>query len=328
LLATMSAISAISTAATLATTSYSPPLFSNIGKAWKDLWKKKFDFKNQLKAVSKTPFGLTLTTTGNVEPTTITGAHNIKYVDRTWGEVEGDIDTGTGKLYAKSTFTQLTPGSKVTVGGGWDPSSSEPIVKQNLSAKAEVEHVSHFLTFGSVVTVGEDAKKDKKDDPTLASTVSVAGTLGWEGLSVGVQLQFKVDKDQNLQNYNIGAQYDAENFTGALLTEAQADVIRASIVHHVSRTHTLGVEFVSDEFDRLSKPAEPRRKVLNFVSEHKLDAFTTAKVRLSNSGEVAAAVEHRLANPNVAINFSTQWKVKGTSSYKAEKFGFGFTLGD
>jgi len=95
----------------------------------------------------------------------------------------------------------------------------------------------------------------------------------------------------------------------------------------VSPTHTLGVEFVSDEFDRLSKPAEPRRKVLNLGSEYKLDNFTTIKVRLSNSGEVATAVEHRFVSPRGAVNFSSQWKAKGTSSFKAEKFGIGFTLG-
>jgi len=271
---------------------------------------------------------LTLTTTGTLEPTQITGSTNVKYADKTWGEVEGDVDTGNGKLYAKSSFTQLNPGSKLTLGGGWDPSSSEPIVRQNLSAKAEVEHVQQFYTVGSILTVGEEAKKDKKDDPALSSTVSVAGTIGWEGLSVGGQVLFKVDKDQNLQDYNVGAQYETEGFTGALLTEAQGDVVRASWLHNVSKSHTLGVEFVSDEFDRLSKPAEPRRKILNFASEYKLDGFTSVKLRLSNSGEVAAAVEHRLVNPKVAVNFSTQWKVKGTSSYKAEKFGLGLTVGE
>jgi len=320
--------SLITTAATIALSNYSPPTFGNIGKGWKDLWKKKFDFKNQLKTVSKTPFGLTLTTTGTLEPSQITGATNVKYADKSWGEVEGEVDTGTGKTYLKSVFTALNPGSKVTLGGGWDPSSPEPIVRQNLSAKVEVEHTQAFYTAGSVITVGEEPKKDKKDDAALSSTVSVAGTIGWEGLAVGGQVLFRVDKDQNLQDYNVGAQYDHDSFVGAIHTEAQGDVIRASLLHNVSRTHALGVEFISDEFDRLSKPAEPRRKVLNFASEYKVDGNTTVKVRLSNSGEVAAAVEHRLLNPKVAINYSVQSKVKGTSSHKFEKWGLGFTLGE
>jgi len=299
-----------------------------LGKGSKTSGKKKFDFKHQLKTVSKTPFGLTLTATGTLEPTQVIGSTNIKYVDKSWGEVEGDVDTGSGKLYAKSTFTQLYPGTKLTVGGGYDPSSPEPIVRQNLSAKAEVEHSQSFWNASSVVTVGEEAHKDKKDDPALTSTVSVAGTVGWEGLSVGGQLLFKVDKDQNLQDYNVGAQYDTEGFTAAVTTESQGDVFRTSILHNVTKSHTLGVEFVSDEFDRLSKPAEPHRKILNVASEYKLDVATTVKLRLSNLGEVSSAVEHRLLNPKVAVNFSTQWKVKGLSSHKAEKFGLGFVIGE
>jgi len=47
-------------------TEFVTPLYANLGKQFRDLYKKKYDFDNALKIASKTNFGLTLTTTAKI----------------------------------------------------------------------------------------------------------------------------------------------------------------------------------------------------------------------------------------------------------------------
>jgi len=129
-----------------------------------------------------------------------------------------------------------------------------------------------------------------------------------------------------VEDHNIGAQYQTGDLTAALTTEKKGDVIRASALYSPSKDYSIGLEFVSDESDQL--PTAPLRKILNVVTQYEVDPSTTAKFRWSNSGDLAAALEHRLKNPQLAVLFSSTFKTKGTSDFKADKFGVGLTFGD
>jgi len=159
-------------------------------------------------------------------------------------------------------------------------------------------------------------KKKDKVDPGIAANVAVSATIGHEGLTVGGQVNF--DQTQTLSDYAIGLQYDHGPVTGTLLTENQAEVIKASYVQRVSTKHTVGAEFVSED----------RGKTLNFVSEYKPDKATGIKIRASTSGEAAASVEHRLVDPRVSVSVSAGWKVKGSSNVRLDKVGVGLHFGD
>jgi hypothetical protein len=295
---------------------FAVPVFSSLGKSYRDLWKKKFDFKNQIKTTHKTDFGATLTTTGTLTADQVSGGATFKYVDNKWGEFEGEVDTGSNKIWEKLTLSDkiIYRGTKVTISGGFDPSSKEPIVKDSWSVKGEVEHTQDIFTAAASVTLGEE-KKDKVD-PGIAASVAVSATIGHEGLTVGGQVKF--DQTQNISDYDIGLQYDHGAVTAALLTENQAEVIKASYVHRVSTKQTVGAEFVSED----------RGKTLNFASEYKPDKATGIKVRASTSGEAAASVEHRLVDPRVSISISAGWKVKGSSNVRLDKVGVGLHFGD
>jgi len=292
-----------------------PPFFGSIGKGFKDLWKKKFDFKNVVKHVSKTSEGVTITTTGTLEPDHIVGNAVVKYTDKSWGEVESEIDSGSGKLYGKSTFSKLADGTKVVLGGGFDPSSSDKLVKESWSFKGEVEHTREAVSGGLSLTVGEE-KREK--ETAVASNVTAHATIGYEGLSVGGQFQFKIDQTQSLQDYNIGIQWEKPTFVGALLTEKQGEVVKASYLHKASKDYTVGGEVVLDD----------TKKVLNFAAEFNQSPSVTYKFRGSNTGDVAAALEQRLSNPQVSLLYSASFKVKGYGNPKVDKFGLGITLGE
>jgi hypothetical protein len=301
---------------------FAPPTFANLGKSFADLQKKKFDFDNIVKIVNKTDFGLTLTTQGIFGKTDIAGKVKGEYKDKSFGEAEGEVDTKSGKVWGKGVFNKLVQNVKLTAQGGFDPASKDPLVKESWSVKAEAEYrYGNKSTTTASVLVGES-------NNATAAVIEVAEVIGFEGVSVGGQVKLRPDQAEPLQDYNVGAQWEKKNFTAALTSEYQGDVIRASWYHTVNATLVLGAEIISDEYDRLAKPEDPRRRVLNFVSQYQIDVDTLAKLRANQYGEVGAVIEHRLANPKVLIGAAAQYKLKGTSSFVADKFGLSVSLGD
>jgi len=303
-------------------TDFAPPTFANLAKSFTDLWKKKFDFDNVVKIVNKTDFGLTLTTKGTFGKADIAGNVKGEYKDKSFGEAEGEVDTRSGKVWGKAIFGKLVPNTKITTSGGFDPTSKCALVKESWSVKTEAEYRygNKSATTASVL-LGES-------NNNVAAVIEAAEVIGFDGVSVGGQIKIRPDQAEPVQDYNVGAQWEKKNFTASLTSEFQGDVIRASWFHTVSPSFVLGAEIVSDEYDRLAKPEDPRRRVLNVVSQYQLDVDTVTKFRANQHGEVAAVVEHRLQNPKVQISAAAQYKVKGTSSFVADKFGLTVSLGD
>jgi len=303
-------------------TEFVTPLYANLGKQFRDLYKKKYDFDNALKIASKTNFGLTLTTTAKIYKDQISGATKAQYVDRAWGEVQGEVDAGTGKLWGKVVLTKLLRNAKFIFNGGLDPTSKDALVKDGHSVKGEVEYVKDAIAASGSVLLGDEGKG-------LSAVTEGSVVVGFDGLSVGGQAKLNLHHPSNpLQDYNVGAQYERKDFVATLLTEYQGDVIRLSWFHRVSRDQNLGVELISDDFDKLAKPSDPRRRVVAVATDYQVDPATLIKARANNYGEVAAVVEHRLSNPNVLVGAAAQFKASGSSKFAPEKFGVTVTLGE
>jgi len=302
---------------------FTPPVFANLGKSFRDLVKKKYDFDNAFKITSKTNFGLTLSTTGKVYKDKVAAATKAVYVDKSFGEVEGELDAGTNKLWGKVTLTRLLGNARFIVSGGYDPTSKDPLVKDSHSIKAEGEYRKDFLAASGSVLVGDEGKG------AISSVVEGAAVIGYDNLSVGGQVKVKLDQAQQLSDYNVGAQYENKNFVASLLTENQGDVIRISYVHQINPDYQLGVEVLSDEFDHLAKPTDPRRRVLTLASQYQLDRDTLLKAKANNFGEVGAVVEHRLSKPSgLTVGAAAQFKATGSSRFATEKFGLSISVGD
>jgi voltage-dependent anion channel protein 2 len=300
-----------------------PPTFGNLGKSFRDLVKKKYDFDNVLKITTRTDFGLTLTTSGKVYKDKIAGATKAVYVDKSFGEVEGEVDAGSGKVWGKVTLTRLLKNAKFILNGGFDPTSKDPLVKDSHSIKAEAEYRKDFVSGSGGVLVGDEGKGG------AAAGVEAAGVIGFDGLSVGGQIKLKLDNSQqNVSDYNVGAQYEHKDFVATLLTEFQGDVLRFSWFHRVGKDYNLGAELISDEFDHLAKPTDPRRRVLTLASEYQVDIDTLVKAKVNNFGEISAVVEHRLSNPNVIVGAAAQFKAEGSSRLTASQFGLSVSFGE
>jgi len=303
-------------------TEFVPPLYASLGKQFRDLYKKKYDFDNALKITSKTNFGLTLTTTAKIYKDQISGSTKALYFDRNWGEVEGEVDAGTGKLWGKLVLTKLLGNAKFVFNAGLDPTSKDPLVKDGHSIKGEIEYTKSSLAASGSVLLGDEGKG-------LSAVTEGSVVVGFDGLSVGGQAKLNLQHPSNpIQDYNVGAQYDRKDFVATLLTEYQGDVIRLSWFHRVSRDQNLGVELISDDFDKLSKPSDPRRRVVAVASDFQIDPVTLIKARANNYGEVAAVIEHRLSNPNILLSAAAQFKASGSSKFAPEKFGVTIGLGE
>jgi len=300
---------------------FTPPVYGNLGKQFKDLFKKKYDFENVVKITNKTPFGLTLSTTGKIFKDKISGSTKGCYCDKSFGEVEGEVDAGSGKVWGKVVLTKLLNNAKFTLHGGFDPTSKDPLVKDGYSLKAEGEYRKDFLAGSGSVLLGDEGKG-------VAAVAEGAGVIGFDGLSVGGQVKLNFQQAQSISDYNVGAQYERKDFTATLLTENQGDVIRFSWFHKVSKDYNLGVELISDEFDHLSKPSEPRRRVISLASDFQLDVDTLIKAKANNFGEVSAVVEHRLTNPQVVLSAAAQFKAEGSARLSPDKFGLSVSFGE
>jgi hypothetical protein len=284
-------------------------LYNNIGKKYKDLWKKKYDFKNQIKVNQKyapsVDSTLILSTSGTLKSDGVVGTQTVKYKDLSFGTVEGEADT-EGKLWAKSEFNKFHKGTKATLSGGFDPLSKDPVVKESWSVKVEGEHVQDIFTVTGAVTVGEQKE--------IVFTAAASASVTYQDATVGGEVQ--VDHTQNLSDYNVGAQYTYRQGTAAVVTEKKGEVFKASGVYEFSPKFVGGVEVVHEE----------KRTSLNFASEYRVDALSTLKLK-SSPGEIAGAVEHRLLNPLLTVNVSALWKTKGTQ-LKVDKVGVALTFGE
>jgi len=304
----------------------SPPFFGNLGKNFKDLLTKKYDFYNSVKVTNKTAFGLTLATTGKIEKESISGSSKATYVEKSFGEAEIEIDTGAEKAWAKASLDQLLKGGKIILGGGFEPKHKDPLIKNGLSVKGDFEYKHDIFSFSDSVVVGTDSKG------VSGANVEVNAVLGAgvEGLSVGGQVKFALDQAaQTVSDYNLGVQYEKDNFVASLLTEKQAQVIKFSWFHKVCKDYQLGAEIISDENGKLTeKGAEPRPVVLSLASQFQLDVDTLVKAKANNFGELAAVVEHRLSNPALVVGAAAQFKAKGFSKFATEKFGLSLAFGD
>jgi len=199
-------------------------------------------------------------------------------------------------------------------------------VKNGLHGKAELEYSRTNLAGTVALTVGEEPGKERKErESNIGAHVVVGAAAGKAGVSVGGNVKANLENVQNLLDVNFGLQYEKDGLTAGFLSEENGEVLRGSFVYKLPiRNLTFGAEFVSDEFDKLSKPSDPHRKVLNLATEYEIDSNTLAKAKISTS-ETAAVVWEKRFSPNLTLSFSSQWKLKGYAGARHDKFGLGFT---
>jgi len=242
-------------------------------------------------------------------------------------EIDSEIEAGENqKSILKLSAHKLVEGAKFIVSGGFDPESKDPLVKTSWHVKGEGEYTRPNFSGSLAVTVGEDPGKERKERDSSNPGAHIVGSIvaGSKGLSLGGQLKTNVENVQNLVDVNFGVHYEKENLGTTFLTEENGEVLRASATYQKD-SWQFGAEFVSDEFDKLSKPSDPHRRVLNLATEYQVDPNSILKGRISTTETAGLVFERRCSTSPVTFHFSSQWKLKGYSHARFDKFGAGIT---
>jgi len=273
-----------------------PPLWGKFGQSVKDLFTKKYTFKNQVITKHNAKNGVTLES-GGVYTNELSGYVKATQKSKDFGTTEVSIET-SGKADGKVKFDQIAKGLVVTISGNEKPSG-----KLNVDYSQDLVSVS-----GSVDTAFKNFQT--KLDGTAA--------VGFDGFSVGGAVKFDVSGDNELEDYNAGAEYSQDDFTATLQTSDKTEKITASYFQKVSNELQVGA---SVDFGKGGR-------VLTLGDEYQLDADTTLKGKANTKGVVSAVVEHRLANPKLQFGVAASFNAFNNAPVVADQFGLSVTFGD
>jgi len=287
------------------TMSFVPPLFSKLGSAASDLFKKKYDYANVIQQKHKAKSGLVFTSGAEVGNSGISGNLKVNYKQSS-GEGEGEINTnGNGKGQLK--FKKLADGVVATVSADAKNKNFGGVS----SGKALVDYQQDFFSGSASV---ETSFFDR-------TQLVGAGVIGFDGLSVGGEVKFDVKHVNDIDDYNVGAEYSQPDYTATIKTEKKGEDLTASYFHKVSADHQVGAQFLT----RLNGGDE---KVLTLGTEYKVDDSTTIKIKGDTKGELASVLQHDLKNPSVRFGLSSLFDARSPSALAAKKFGLALTFGD
>jgi len=300
--------------------SFVPALYADLGKAAADLFKKKFDYKNQVQLKNKSATGVTFTSTGEVCEKGVGGSVNIKYKESR-GEVEAEFTT-CGKAKAEFKTKKLAPGVVLTVKGESCPkrecSQAGKAGAAAPAVKATVDYTKEF--FAGSVSVDTSFF-----DYTM---VTASGVIGYDGLSVGGEVKVDANNRKELEDYNVAAQYQQKDMVATVKTENKAERLTLSYYQDVSPKQAVGAQLT------WALDGSDDRK-LQLGTAYKVDDATNFKLKGSaafkasgTEGEVAGVIEHRLKNPSLLFALSSSYKVNNAKSFSPDKFGISLTFGD
>jgi voltage-dependent anion channel protein 2 len=273
-----------------------PPLWGKLGTNVKDLFTKKYTFKNQVITKHNAKNGVTLES-GGVYTNELSGYVKATQKSKDLGTAEVNIET-SGKADGKIKFDQFAKGLVVTISGNEKP-----------SAKVNVDYSQEFFAgSASVDTVVKN----------FLTKLEGTAVVGFEGLSVGGQVKFDVSGTNELEDYNAAAEYSQDDFTATIQSADNTEKLTASYFQKVSPDLQVGA---SVDFGKGGR-------VLTLGDEFQLDADTTLKGKFNTKGVVAAVVEHRLPNPKLQFGVAASFNVFNNSPVVADQFGLTVTLGD
>jgi len=271
------------------------PQFKDLGKKTSDLFKKSYDFRNEIKVTSKAS-GVKIES-GGVKGKAFAGYTKANWKDDFLGDIEVEAHS-TGLAKGKFKLGQVTDGVDVTVNGtacgnvGLEATYNKDCVSAVASA-------SHSTSKGS-------------------TAVSASGVIGFDGVFVGGGVD--LDGSGGVKNYNCGAEYASKDLSASLVTSNKGEDITMSFFQKLSGSTSLGASMLVK--------AESSSRLYTFGTERKLDKSTTIKAKANTAGTVGVAVSHTLAEPAMKLGVSAEFDATSADCFKAQKFGIALNFGD
>jgi len=304
------------------TAGFQPPLFNNFGKDAKDLFKKTFDFENQLVVKNLASNDIVVETrivSPNEAP--LRGVFKSTIPVRTAGALNGTFESEFHTVADKESktsykFTALAKGVNVKVGLTGvkaDVKGETPDFPEGWASVEADYSQEHFAGSAGVRTNGSK---------TLADVVLA---LGYENIAVGGKVTIDTASKAAPTDYNFGAQIRGDDYIATGVTEKKRTALTLSYYQKVNRLQTVGA---SATFG-IAKPT----RSLTFGTDYRIDIDTGARgyVKIDSSKDVSTiglSVVHRLANPNIELGVATEYNVSAASAPQAAKFGVTITAGD
>jgi len=276
-----------------------PTQWTDFGKKTKDLFTKKYDFKHELKAVSKTEDGITIEL-GVAGKTTAGFVKLSAKRELGEGEVEFFSDPAKGDK-AKFKLDKAIKNVAVTVNASsLDTFGVEVAVEQgSLAGKAEYKH---------------------SDRSTLGLSAS------WKAIKdsiLGVSTDFEVKGGEvALKDWNLGVETQYQDTTVSVRTDQQRQDLVLSVFHKASPDLQVGTKLILQPTSAKLTPS------LVAGVEYNLSPVTTVKGRTNSTGVVGFAIEHRLKNPSVKLNVANEFDISKPHTTETRKFGVALAIGD
>jgi len=272
-----------------------PPQFINLGKRTKDLFKKQYDYKNEVKVISKAENGVVVESGGYYQAKGLAGYSKVNWTDKSIGAFE--VEAHSSGEYKGKLVTNKYEGVGVTLEGAPAALSVEAAyAKDAFAASAKVTHAI------------------EKGD----TTVNVGAVVGFDGISVGGNVDFNAANPSSPTDYNIGAECAQKDLVGTIVTSNKLIDITASYFQTISSRLVLGSSLL----------VKPESRIFVTGGEYSLDKFTTLKFKGDSVGVVGTAVIHTLTNPAAKVGVSAQFDTQSSNPFSPQKFGLSLSFGD
>jgi len=277
--------------------SFVPVIFANLGKKTKDLFKKQYDYKNEVKVISKAENTVVIESGGYHQPKGLVGFSKVKWTDKAIGEFE--VEAHSSGEYKGKLVTKKVEGVGFTVEGAPAALSVEAsYVKDAFAASGKLSH-----------------NLEKGD-----TNVNLGAVIGFEGISVGGSCDFNAANPSSLTDYNIGAECSQKDLVGTIVTSNKLNDITASYFQTISPRLVLGSSLCV-------KPDSGSRLFVT-GGEFNMDQFTTIKFKGDSVGVVGTAITHTLSNPAAKLIASAQFDTQSSNPFSPQKFGLSVSFGD
>jgi voltage-dependent anion channel protein 2 len=271
------------------------PQFKDLGKKAKDLFKKQYDYKNEIKTTNTTS-GVKIET-GGCSNNGLSGYTKANWTDDYLGDIE--IEAGScGKARGQFKLKDCAPGVNLTVSGACSGSVSlETNYAQDMIAATIC--AQHNLSKG-------------------CTGINASAVVGMEGFSLGGSVA--LDASGSPEDYSVGAQYATKDLVAALTTAKKGEEVNVNVFNQWSSSTSLAAS--------VNVKPSSGDSTFGLGSHWNLNRATSIRAKVDSNGVVGTAITHTLASPNMKVGVSSQYNALSNDAFKAQKFGMSFSFGD
>lgn len=278
-----------------------PIQFADLGKQAKDLLTKKYDYKNELKAVTNSRENNVRFETGGFGRS-VQSYVKVNYQNRDFGEVEAEVHSNpeVGDK-AKVKLNRLVDNVAVTL-------SATSLAIVGLETTFERDRVAARLN----LIHGEKS-----------TNAELSGTVGYQDFTAGAAANFEAPNGSVvMKDANVGLEFRHKEVTATVKTANARNEVALSVFHKLDKRLNWGTSLVV-------RPHEPRLATrLALGVDYTLLPATSVKAKGDSHGIVGIAIEHRLRNPALKFNIAAEYDISKSLNQPARQFGMSFTYGD